>query len=110
MNKTSSQLLEKEGDFMGALQMYIKAGLPAKAARIAIAHPDISSQTEVIEKIASQLVKGGLYERVLSLDILIFIIYLPINEILLLIISCIDQFYITDLIFGESYGKKLFRS
>ena len=58
------QLLEKEGDFMGALQMYIKAGLPAKAARIAISHPDISSQTEVIEKIASQLVKGGLYERV----------------------------------------------
>ena len=51
---------------MGALQMYIKAGLPAKAARIAIAHPDISSQTEIIERIASQLVKGGLYERVLE--------------------------------------------
>ena len=49
---------------MGALQMYMKAGLPAKAARIAITHSDISSQTDLVERIASQLVKGGLHERV----------------------------------------------
>ena len=63
---------------MGALQMYIKAGLPAKAARIAIAHPDISSQTEVIERIASQLVKGGLYERVWNM---ISILYVKIRSL-----------------------------
>ena len=49
---------------MSALQMYIKAGLPAKAARIAISHTEITSQTDVIERIAAQLVKGGLHERV----------------------------------------------
>ena len=60
--------------------MYIKAGLPAKAARIAIAHPDISSQTEVIERIASQLVKGGLYERVWNMiSILYHVKIRPLN-------------------------------
>ena len=44
--------------------MYIKAGLPAKAARIAISHPDITSQVDLVERIAKQLLKGGLHERV----------------------------------------------
>ena len=63
-SQSTPQLLEQEHDYMGALQMYIKAGLPAKAARIAISHPDIASQNDLIERIASQLVKGGLHERV----------------------------------------------
>ena len=56
---------------MSALQMYIKAGLPAKAARIAISHNEIASQSDVIERIAAQLVKGGLHERVSSSALLI---------------------------------------
>lgn len=59
----AGELLEKERDYIGALNMYMKAGLPAKAARIAISHPDITSQVDLVERIAKQLLKGGLHER-----------------------------------------------
>lgn len=55
---------EKEGDFQGAINLYLKAGLPAKAARLALGQPEIGSNSDIISRIAVSLMKGEFYERV----------------------------------------------
>lgn len=55
---------ERQGDFHAAIGHYLKAGLPTKAARVAISRPEISRSAETVEAIAASLVKGEFYERV----------------------------------------------
>lgn len=62
---------EREGDFQGAINLYLRAGLPAKAARLAISRPEISSSTETVNRIAASLIKGELYDRVIDLHLFI---------------------------------------
>uniref|UniRef100_A0A3P9JKJ1 Intraflagellar transport 172 n=1 Tax=Oryzias latipes TaxID=8090 RepID=A0A3P9JKJ1_ORYLA len=60
----AGEVKERQGDFHAAIGHYLKAGLPTKAARVAISRPEISSSAETVEAIAASLVKGEFYERV----------------------------------------------
>lgn len=55
---------ENQGDFQGAINLYLKAGLPTKAARLAMEQPEISSNSDSVSRIAGSLIKGEFYERV----------------------------------------------
>uniref|UniRef100_A0A3P8UXR3 Intraflagellar transport protein 172 homolog n=1 Tax=Cynoglossus semilaevis TaxID=244447 RepID=A0A3P8UXR3_CYNSE len=59
----AGEVKEKEGDFQAAINLYLKAGLPAKAARLALGQPEIGSNSDIISRIAVSLMKGEFYER-----------------------------------------------
>lgn len=63
-DEKAGEVKEREGDFQGAINLYLKAGLPAKAARLALSRPDITSNSDTVSRIASSLIKGEFYERV----------------------------------------------
>lgn len=63
-NERAGEVKEGECDYMGATNLYLKAGLPAKAARLAMGRDELAANTEVINRIASALIKGEFYERV----------------------------------------------
>lgn len=54
---------EREGDLHGAIALYMKAGLPAKAARLVTQHEELSQQPDLLQQIASSLVKASIYEK-----------------------------------------------
>ena len=60
---------ENEGDFQGAINLYLKAGLPAKAARLAISRPEIANNSDTVSRITASLIKGEFYERVSGLSV-----------------------------------------
>ncbi|KAM3861396.1 intraflagellar transport protein 172 homolog [Diretmus argenteus] len=62
-DEKAGEVKEGEGDFQGAVNLYLKAGLPAKAARLAISRPEISNNSDTIGRIAATLIKGEFYER-----------------------------------------------
>lgn len=55
---------ENQQDFQGAVNLYLKAGLPTKAARLAIDQLEISSNSDSVSRIVASLIKGEFYERV----------------------------------------------
>jgi len=66
-DEKAGEVKESEGDFQGAINLYLKAGLPAKAARLAIGHPEITNNSDTVGRIAASLIKGEFYERVRGL-------------------------------------------
>lgn len=63
-DEKAGEVKESQGDFQGAVNLYLKAGLPAKAARLAISQPEISSNSDTVSRIAAGLLRGEFYERV----------------------------------------------
>ena len=61
--ETAGEVREKEGDLQSAISLYMKAGLPARAARVIQHHPELSNQPDLLQGIASSLVKSGLHEK-----------------------------------------------
>lgn len=61
--EAAGELKEKEDDHLAAINLYMKAGLPARAARVATSREELMSNSELISRIASALIKGELYER-----------------------------------------------
>lgn len=66
-DEKAGEVKESEGDFQGAINLYLKAGLPAKAARLAISRPEITNNSDTVSRIAASLIKGEFYERVSGL-------------------------------------------
>ncbi|KAJ8275180.1 hypothetical protein COCON_G00098050 [Conger conger] len=62
-DEKAGELKESEGDHHGAVSLYLKAGLPAKAARLVIGRDELVSNGDVVNRIASALIKGEFYER-----------------------------------------------
>ncbi|KAM3602576.1 uncharacterized protein V6R79_006682 [Siganus canaliculatus] len=62
-DEKAGEVKERQGDFQGAINLYLKAGLPAKAARLAISRPEITSNSDAVGRIAAGLIKGEFYER-----------------------------------------------
>ncbi|XP_026197771.1 intraflagellar transport protein 172 homolog [Anabas testudineus] len=62
-DEKAGEVKESEGDYQGAINLYLKAGLPAKAARLAISRPEITSNSDIVSRIATSLIKGEFYER-----------------------------------------------
>ena len=61
--EVAGELRAKEGDLAGAVTLYMKAGLPAKAARLVSQHPELAAQADLLQHIASALLKTGLHEK-----------------------------------------------
>lgn len=59
----AGEVREKEGDLHAAISLYMKAGLPARAARVVQHHAELSSQPELLQGIAANLLKSGLHEK-----------------------------------------------
>ncbi|XP_064196298.1 intraflagellar transport protein 172 homolog [Anguilla rostrata] len=62
-DEKAGEVKEGEGDHLGAVNLYLKAGLPAKAARLVIGRDELVSNGDVVNRIASALIKGEFYER-----------------------------------------------
>ncbi|KAE8605809.1 hypothetical protein XENTR_v10015326 [Xenopus tropicalis] len=59
----AGEVFEQEGDYITALNLYLRAGLPTKAARLCLAHDRLLSDPELIGRVTSALIKGEFYER-----------------------------------------------
>lgn len=59
----AGELQESQGDGLAAISLYLKAGLPAKAARLVLNREELLANTELVEHITAALIKGELYER-----------------------------------------------
>ncbi|KAJ8355794.1 hypothetical protein SKAU_G00185880 [Synaphobranchus kaupii] len=62
-DEKAGEVKEGEGDHHGAINLYLKAGLPAKAARLVIGRDELVSNADVVNRIASALIKGEFFER-----------------------------------------------
>ncbi|RTG85468.1 intraflagellar transport protein 172 [Schistosoma bovis] len=59
----AGDLRQKDGDFNGAITLYLRAGVPGKAARLALTEPEISSDRVLVERIIMSLTQCELYEK-----------------------------------------------
>lgn len=59
----AGELQESQGDGLAAISLYLKAGLPAKAARLVLTREELLANTELVEHITAALIKGELHER-----------------------------------------------
>ncbi|XP_039273606.2 intraflagellar transport protein 172 homolog [Styela clava] len=62
-DEAAGGLKEKQGDWNAAISLYMKAGLPARAARLAYSRSDLMSNRSLMEQIASALLKYDLHEQ-----------------------------------------------
>ncbi|XP_077566022.1 intraflagellar transport protein 172 homolog [Stigmatopora nigra] len=62
-HEKAGEVKEGEGDYQGAINLYLKAGLPAKAARLAMSRPNITNNADTVSRITSSLVKAEYYEQ-----------------------------------------------
>ncbi|CAN9507987.1 unnamed protein product [Ophioblennius macclurei] len=62
-DEEAGQLKERQGDAAAALALYLSAGLPAKAARLAISRPQVVGGDEVVGRIAAALIRAEFHER-----------------------------------------------
>lgn len=63
-NEKAAEVKESEGDITGAVNLYLKAGLPAKAAWLAMSRDELLSNQDIMSRITAALIKGEFYERV----------------------------------------------
>jgi intraflagellar transport protein 172 len=58
----AAEVKENEGEFLLAINLYLKGGLPAKAANVVFNY-NMSYPQDILEKIAAQLSQSGMYEK-----------------------------------------------
>lgn len=58
----AGEMKESEGDYSGAVNLYLKAGLPAKAAWLAMNRDELLSGP-IADRITSALIKKEFHER-----------------------------------------------
>ena len=58
----AGEIKENEGDFLQAINLYLKGGLPAKAANVVFNY-NMSYPQDILEKIANQLSQSGMFEK-----------------------------------------------
>ncbi len=56
---------EREGDLQGAVNLYLKANLPSKAAKLVANNYELVGNQDLVNKIAAALIKSDLYENVI---------------------------------------------
>ncbi|KAH9500287.1 hypothetical protein Btru_073626 [Bulinus truncatus] len=59
----AGELKEREGDYMAAINLYMKSGLPARAARLVASREELMTNSDLIARIAGALIKAELYDR-----------------------------------------------
>eukprot|EP01022_Parablepharisma_sp_SALTPOND_P020315 TRINITY_DN365_c0_g1_i1.p1 TRINITY_DN365_c0_g1~~TRINITY_DN365_c0_g1_i1.p1 ORF type:complete len:1766 (-),score=259.62 TRINITY_DN365_c0_g1_i1:1103-6400(-) len=58
----AAEVKEREGDYITAINLYLKGGLPAKAAAV-VNNYNMSYEQDILEKIATALTNAGLHEK-----------------------------------------------
>lgn len=58
----AAQVKENEGDYVNAIQLYLRGGLPARAASVVYNYQEGFPQ-DLLERIAASLAQAGMYER-----------------------------------------------
>ena len=58
----AAELKEREGDFVNAINLYLKGGMPAKAAAVVQSNA-FSPESQLLERIASALISTNMYEK-----------------------------------------------
>lgn len=58
----AAEMKEEEGDFISAIQLYLKAGMPGKASHVLLSR-NLTANTELTERVAAALFKSALYEK-----------------------------------------------
>ncbi|XP_070555163.1 intraflagellar transport protein 172 homolog [Ptychodera flava] len=59
----AGEMKENEGDYHAAINLYMKAGMPSRAARLATSRDELMNNQDIIQRIAAALIKGEFYER-----------------------------------------------
>uniref|UniRef100_A0A8B9VBG5 Intraflagellar transport 172 n=1 Tax=Anas zonorhyncha TaxID=75864 RepID=A0A8B9VBG5_9AVES len=59
----AGEVQEGQGDYLAAISLYLRAGLPAKAARLAMSRDELMTNGDVINRISTALIRGELYEQ-----------------------------------------------
>ncbi|XP_063277854.1 intraflagellar transport protein 172 homolog isoform X3 [Prinia subflava] len=59
----AGEVQEEQGDYVAAISLYLRAGLPARAARLAMGRDELLTSADVIDRISVALVRGELYEQ-----------------------------------------------
>ncbi|XP_078486595.1 intraflagellar transport protein 172 homolog [Ciona intestinalis] len=62
-DESAGLLKEQQGDWHGAIALYMKAGLPARAAKLSLSRSDLMANRNLMEQIASGLLKYDLNEQ-----------------------------------------------
>lgn len=60
----AGEVQEGQGDYLAAVSLYLRAGLPAKAARLAMNRDELMTNGDVINRISTALIRGELFEQV----------------------------------------------
>ena len=61
--ETAAELKAQEGDYVTAINLYLKGGYPARAASIVKQHDVRSGGQQLQERIANELTRAGMHER-----------------------------------------------
>lgn len=61
-DEEAARLKEGESDYLEAINLYLKGGMPGKAAQVVFSH-DINQPVALIETIATALTRAGLHDR-----------------------------------------------
>nr|XP_042696068.1 intraflagellar transport protein 172 homolog isoform X3 [Chrysemys picta bellii] len=59
----AGEVQESQGEHLAAVGLYLRAGLPARAARLAMARDQLLANGDVMNRITTALIKGELYEQ-----------------------------------------------
>ncbi|XP_055666694.1 intraflagellar transport protein 172 homolog isoform X1 [Falco peregrinus] len=59
----AGEVQEEQGDYLAAISLYLRAGLPAKAARLAMSRDELLTNEDVINRVSTALIRGELYEQ-----------------------------------------------
>ncbi len=63
-HEIAAAVKEKEGDTMGAINLYLRANIPIRASKLLMNNRDLIHNQDLVGKIATALVKSDLYENV----------------------------------------------
>ncbi|OPJ79336.1 intraflagellar transport 172-like protein [Patagioenas fasciata monilis] len=59
----AGEVQEGQGDYLAAINLYLRAGLPARAARLAMGRDELLTHGDVINRVSVALVRAELYEQ-----------------------------------------------
>lgn len=64
-HEVAALLKEKEHDYLGAINLYLRANIPIRAAKILMNSRELIHDQDLLTKIATSLIKSELFENVI---------------------------------------------
>ena len=76
-HEIAAAVKEKEGDTMGAINLYLRANIPIRASKLLMNNRDLIHNQDLVSKIATALIRSDLYENVAKNLFLVFVCVKP---------------------------------